>query len=120
MRPRRAVRGAHGLFKNADLALSPLRRNARQDRTGIRKRVADMTQKIELQKVRAGFYRYGRLCIHGGSGKWGVYDGPKFVAQFNSLGAVLGGVIGTSIGVIILMTCERLWDYSKRPGKWFK
>jgi hypothetical protein len=43
---------------------------------------------IKLQKVRAGFYRCGRLCIHRGRGNWGIYDGPKFLAQFGSLGAV--------------------------------
>ena len=38
-------------------------------------------------KVRAGFYRCGRLCIHKGYGRnnWNVYDGPKWLLTFRTL-----------------------------------
>jgi hypothetical protein len=36
-------------------------------------------------KVRAGFYRYGRYCIHRHGKLWQAYDGPKHVLTFLSL-----------------------------------
>ena len=38
-------------------------------------------------KVRAGFYRCGKFCIHKSRKNWGVYDGPKFVLAFVTLTA---------------------------------
>lgn len=39
---------------------------------------------VRSGKVRPGFYRCSRLCIHKGR-KWGVYDGPTLLKEFRTL-----------------------------------
>lgn len=41
----------------------------------------------KLIKVRAGFYRCGKFCIHRGSHGWGVFVGPELKLNFLSLKA---------------------------------
>lgn len=36
-------------------------------------------------RVRAGFYRFGKYCVHHSRKGWAVFLGPKFILTFDSL-----------------------------------
>lgn len=46
----------------------------------------DRRDEIAVTKVRAGFYRVGKFCIHRGH-RWNVFIGFRFVKAFGTLTA---------------------------------